>query len=265
MPGGVGRVGGLQQQVGGLQMPPVVPVAPPVPVGDPPGGGRVAGQLLQPFFLLPLADVQEELQDQIAVVSQLPLEDVHRLQQRPGPAVLRLHLLQHPAIPASIQHGRLPPGGQIPPEGPQQRPPRLLVGGLRRRIDLIAPGVHLGDDLGDHAPLARGAPALKDQEHRHPRRPQGLLQGGQLLLQGLDRLFFRFPGQRRRPFLFLFQHGTFLLFRDFVPPPAPAEIRGDGQRTGAAVGPYPALFRSILFLPLCAGPGFLLYCKQQNV
>ena len=103
IPGGAGGVGVLQVAVEGLQALVVVLVLPQVPVPYPPGGVLAGQQPVDALLLLLLADVEEELQHQVAVVGKAPLEPLYAVHPLGVLLVVQaavqplLHDLVHPA------------------------------------------------------------------------------------------------------------------------------------------------------------------------
>ncbi len=214
IPGGAGGVGVPQVAVEGLQALVVVLILPQVPVPYPPGGVLAGQQPVDALLLLLLADVEEELQHQVAVVGKAPLEPLYAVYPLDVLLVVQaavqplLHDLIHPA---GIQKRELPGLGDLLEEPVEEGlAPLLLRGGGGHGEHLEEPGVDVPDDLADGAALARGAPALDEHQHRQLLVLQQHLLGLQLLLGRVQALlqFLFFGFFRVVP---IFQHGHLLL------------------------------------------------------
>lgn len=219
VPGGKGEAGRFKVIFKILQTGFIVLVLPAVVLADPPGGVRVVQQALDALVLLLFADVQKELDQQVAVVEKLPLKDADLLQPSLVVLVIKLtalplaHRLVHPA---GIEKQKFPVFRDLLHVPVQKRAGLLLGGGRLGGNYLEKAGVHLADHGGDAAALAGGAPALHQHDDRQIvlldrklQRFHPLRQAAQLLLF----LLFGERGFRKRKVLqriFLVQHKTLL-------------------------------------------------------
>ena len=172
-------------------------VLPQVPLADPPGGVLVRLQALDAAGLLFLADMEEKLQHQIAVVRQGALKAFHAVHPLGVGFVIQrarelfLHNLVHPA---RVQKGELPGLGDLFKKAVQKRLAGLLLcGGGGHGKDLEKAGVDVLDDLADGAALSGGAPSLDEHQHRQLAVFQLHLLAFQLFLGGLQRCFSSSP------------------------------------------------------------------------
>ena len=163
-----------------------------VALGDTPGGLLVGGELLETFALLLLADMEEELEDDIPVIGELPLialdgldvghEDLAELLCLPlalkaGKCILVIdpfaHLAQGAPIPTLVEDRERAMHARLRPERLDEGEPLLLLGGLvRRHVDREGAGIEIADEVADAAALARCIPALEEHD------------GGNLLADG---------------------------------------------------------------------------------
>ena len=233
VPGRAGQIGGPQVIVEHILTFLIVLVLPAVVVAHPPGSVRVGGQGLQPLFLLLAADLQKQLEHQIAVVGELALKAQHALQPPDVGLALQLApqpLLHHLVHPAGIQKGelaRLGNGLHIPV---QKGVAPLLRRGGGHAGHREKPGVDVLDDPSQHAALARGAPALHQHQHRQAGGLHLQLQSFQPVTGGIQPLL-AFAFLRPRGPYPGFQHVAHLSF------PCPDTLPGAAADPEIARGP----------------------------
>jgi hypothetical protein len=143
----------------------------PVLVGELPGLQRISAAALEALELLGVGDVQEELDDDHAVVGEHALELVD-LAVGALPLLLgreALHTLdEHAPVPRAVEHGHSAPARKRRDEAVQVVV-ALLVG--RRRGELLdahVAGIERRDQALDGAALAAGVPALEEDAQRWP-------------------------------------------------------------------------------------------------
>ena len=175
----------------------ILPVLPQVVLRHPPFGGEVLPQGAEPLLLLLPIDAQEDLQQEIPSVPELTLEfrcaaDIFPI-LFPGdlPSEIPAHRTFHP--PGIVEH-ELPVFRDLLGIGPEEGIPIVLRRSHGGGNHVVKPGIQLADELSDEAALARGGPALHQNDHRQARVPQFHLLSRQSLPQGFDlrpkRLFF---------------------------------------------------------------------------
>ena len=121
MPGRVISVGLLQDAIDDLIILVVAAVLLQIVQADPPGGILRGEQLVKPLFLLPLADVQKEFQNQIAVVVKLALKNLDAFQALPQLFLLQMKGVGREGqllIPAPVEYAHGAPGRQLFPKTP---------------------------------------------------------------------------------------------------------------------------------------------------
>ena len=182
-------------------------VLPQVPLAHPPGGVLAGEQPFDALFLLFLADVEEELQHQVPVVGEGPLEPldaVHPLGVGLAVQLVGLQLLDGLVHPAGVQEGDL-----LEETVEEGLAGLLLRGGGGHGEHLEKPGIDIADDLPDDAALPGSAPSLDEHQHRQLLLLEQHLLGRQLFLDSVQALLhFLFPGFFRA--VPIFQHGLHL-------------------------------------------------------
>ena len=157
-----------------------------IAVPYPPFGVLISPELLDAARLLFLGDVQEELDDDVAVVRQGALEcvdvfeaaDSVRLRERPLNVTVDDDL-----VPPMIEHHHAAVGGQPPPETVQPRQGQLVGAGREHGVNLECPGLEPLGELLDDGALPRKAPSLEHHDNADAGFPAGALELEQTPLQ----------------------------------------------------------------------------------
>jgi hypothetical protein len=138
----------------------------PVLVGQLPGFVGDLLAFLEAPQLLVWGDVQPEFQQHDAAFHQLRFEIVDLgIGALPfaGAGEALDPLYQHPPVPTAVINGDPAGARQVPPESPEVIMRGFFVGGRSDLDHLIVAGIQRGGDAANAAALARGVPALKDQ------------------------------------------------------------------------------------------------------
>ena len=160
---------------------------------------RLARSLWNRLLLLVLADVQPELDDHRAAVGKLLLElaDVVKgLQDLVLVDGFFEVIVQHAAIPGAVEDGPVARRRQLVPEPPHPGMEPLGFVGREDGVDLEPAGIDRLGQAVDDRPLARGVPALEDDDDRHSGRAGQPLALAQFLLQKRELLVVVFLGNR---------------------------------------------------------------------
>ena len=154
----------------------------------PPGCVLVLSQLFQPLFLGFLADMEEELYQEVAPCGQLAFKYPDAFQT--ALIFLIRQVPPHPfpdsfIHPPRIQEQDLSLFRNRLKVSLEERPALFLCRGHPDTAYLEEPGIQLPDQGVDHAALAGGAPAFYQYNHRQLGFLERLLQGGQIGPPGL--------------------------------------------------------------------------------
>ena len=161
----------------------VVLVAVLVALRHAPAGVFVAHEFFLPVRLLLGGDVQEKLDDEIAVLRQLPLKRVDALHAAVC-FVNREIVFQTGAgdlrIPALVKNRHLSALRRAPPVPPQKRIALFLRRGILGVVDLEEARVECLNHAGNHASFAGRIPALKQNDDRQLALLHAVLELGKL-------------------------------------------------------------------------------------
>ena len=195
-PGRIGRAGVGEHVAHGGGVFIIAAVVLPVFRRHLPGRGGRLCQLDKAAQLFLARDVQPELDEDGSVIRQRVLELVDLLI---GGDPLRrrrqsLHPFdQHAAVPTPVIDGDLPIAGNVHPEAPEPGLLLLMRAWSLGRQHLVAAGVQPLGQGADGCPLARGVPALKDEDGGAFLFVDGLCQlrkaGQHVALHALERPF----------------------------------------------------------------------------
>ena len=140
-------------------------VLPQICFAYPPGCIHIILQLLDPFFLLLLADVHEEFHDQIAVVGQLPLGGIDT--GDPFTVGLFRQILMQQGVgdlfhPEGIEELEFACFRNLDNVSVKEGIPFFLFGPGSHSGHLEKAGVDVFDDLADHTAFSGRSPAFKN-------------------------------------------------------------------------------------------------------
>ena len=198
MPGGGGGVCVLQHEIIALLVPAVMMHLLPVRLRHPPGGIRIFGELGKALFHLLFWEVEEKLQDEIAIVRERPFETENVVHVR------AVFLLRDPVfqperryllIPGAIHDRELSLLRNRLPVAPEHGIAELCLRGRLRIHNREPAGIEILDELLNHEPLSRTAPSLKEDNDGEPGRTKRRIQRGERPLKPLDLRAVNFLGE----------------------------------------------------------------------